>query len=131
MKQKPIKKSTLREKRSVWRLPLLSFLVVLAISCKKHDLPGCEGEKGLNQIGHVVVIYLENCSFDNLYGQFPGANGFSTATFAKQVDSFGNIYDTLPPIPADTLHYFPTDLANEPFSIEKYLRANMATPDLV
>src|SRR5215210_2035906 len=130
MKEKSIETSTLRQKRSVFSLSFF-FFSVFAMSCKKHDLPGCEGEKDLKQIGHVVVIYLENRSFDNLYGQFPGANGFSTATFAKQVDSFGNVYDTLPPIPTDTLHYFPTDLPNEPFSIEKYLPANMATPDLV
>lgn len=27
---------------------------------------------------HIVVIYAENRSFDNLYGNFPGANGLST-----------------------------------------------------
>ena len=32
------------------------------------------------QIGHVVVIFKENHSFDNYFGQFPGANG---ATFGK------------------------------------------------
>src|SRR5687767_9428383 len=26
-------------------------------------------------IDHVIVIYLENHTFDNLYGTFPGANG--------------------------------------------------------
>ena len=30
-------------------------------------------------INHVVVIYLENHSFDNLYGLFPGANGIAKA----------------------------------------------------
>ena len=30
---------------------------------------------GLDKIRHVLVIYLENRSFDNLYGGFPGANG--------------------------------------------------------
>ena len=29
----------------------------------------------INPIEHVVVIMLENHSFDNLFGQFPGANG--------------------------------------------------------
>ncbi|HXZ43901.1 MAG TPA: alkaline phosphatase family protein, partial [archaeon] len=32
-------------------------------------------ESGLDRIHHLVVIYLENRSFDNLYGEFPGANG--------------------------------------------------------
>ncbi|MBP8306081.1 MAG: acid phosphatase [Burkholderiaceae bacterium] len=34
----------------------------------------------LQRIRHVVVIYAENHSFDNLYGLFPGANGISRAT---------------------------------------------------
>src|SRR5215212_6896603 len=33
-----------------------------------------------NPINHVVVIYAENHSFDNLYGLFPGANGIARAT---------------------------------------------------
>ncbi len=34
----------------------------------------------LQGIEHVVVIYAENHSFDNLYGLFPGANGIALAT---------------------------------------------------
>jgi len=30
---------------------------------------------GLDRLQHIVVIYLENHSFDNLYGEFPGADG--------------------------------------------------------
>src|ERR1700740_443127 len=29
----------------------------------------------LRRIGHIIVIYQENWSFDALYGQFPGADG--------------------------------------------------------
>ena len=35
---------------------------------------------GLHRLQHIVVIYLENRSFDNLYGLFPGANGVANAT---------------------------------------------------
>jgi phospholipase C len=52
------------------------FLCLAFFGCKKHDhipLP-----KEINKIKHVVVIYLENHSFDNLYGQFAGANGLPT-----------------------------------------------------
>jgi phospholipase C len=38
----------------------------------------------LRRIGHIIVIYQENWSFDSLYGQFPGANGYA------------NGFDTLP-----------------------------------
>ena len=37
-------------------------------------------ERALARIEHVVVIYGENRSFDNLYGLFPGANGIAGAT---------------------------------------------------
>lgn len=102
------------------------FLIV--VGCKKTELP-IGGNRGLNAIGHVVVIYLENRSFDNLYGQFPGANGFQNALFAKQVDSFGNVYSVLPPVPKSTA--FPNDLPNKPFNIENYLQSNEPTPDLI
>ena len=36
--------------------------------------------KSLDRIRHVVVIYAENHSFDNMYGLFPGANGIKNAT---------------------------------------------------
>jgi len=41
-------------------------------------------EKVLQRIGHIIVIYQENWSFDSLYGQFPGADGLQ------------NGFDTLP-----------------------------------
>jgi len=51
--------------------------LMLVAGCKKHDYPLPPSE--VNKIKHVVVIYLENHSFDNLYGQFPGADGLSDA----------------------------------------------------
>ena len=37
------------------------------------------GSDPLAKIGHIVVIFEENRSFDNFFGKFPGANGFATA----------------------------------------------------
>src|SRR5881397_2510399 len=52
---------------------------------------------GLDRLQHIVVIYLENRSFDNLYGEFPGADGLQQAANApKQVDSTGKPYLYLP-----------------------------------
>jgi len=50
------------------------------------------GRTGLERIEHVVAIYAENRSFDNLYGHFPGANGLDNATAAQatQVDRDGS-----------------------------------------
>src|SRR5258708_30407156 len=43
----------------------------------------------LKKINHLVVIYEENRSFDNLYGQFEDANGLEQAshTAKPQVDA--------------------------------------------
>lgn len=54
----------------------------------------------LKLIDTVVVIYAENRSFDNLYGNFPGANGVSKAPTAAliQRDRGGKPLKELPPI---------------------------------
>ena len=33
----------------------------------------------LAKIGHIVVIFDENRSFDSMFGRFPGANGLANA----------------------------------------------------
>jgi phospholipase C len=49
-------------------------------------------------IDHVIVVYLENRSFDHLYGLFPGADGIAQAGPAIiQVDETGGPYEMLPP----------------------------------
>ena len=54
-----------------------------------------------SSINHIVVIYLENHSFDNLYGAMPGANGIANAgDRAKQVDKNGVPFATLPSGPS-------------------------------
>src|SRR5579883_1797322 len=71
-------------------------------------------------IDHVVVIYLENHSFDNLYGLFPGADGLANAQDAlPQVDLDGRPYAALPQ-PVNTSQQphgpdprFPADLPNQ------------------
>jgi phospholipase C len=81
------------------------------------------------KLKHVVVIYLENHSFDNLYGEFPGADGLANAgDHATQVDRSGTAYRTLPRPPGTA---FPANLPNAPFSIEKYVPIGANTPDLI
>src|ERR1700704_1955191 len=50
-----------------------------------------------SSIDHIVVIYEENHSFDNLYGGWEGVNGRANATAAKttQVDQAGAAYTCL------------------------------------
>jgi phospholipase C len=92
----------------------------------------------LSRLEHIVVIYLENHSFDNLFGKFPGADGLAKAgRRAAQVDKDGRPYKTLPPVldasatPPQADSRFPTDLPNRPFPIDKYMSPEMKTPDLV
>jgi phospholipase C len=92
-------------------------------------------------INHIIIIYQENRSFDNLFGKFPGANGLDQpGAQVPQVDKNGVIYQTLPqpynapdeqPGPAGPDQRFPTDLPNAPFLVDQYGPANRLTPDLV
>ena len=84
---------------------------------------------GFDRLQHVVVIYLENHSFDNLYGSFPGANGLANASgHETQTDGSGNPFVTLPQTASSP---FPTTLPNAPFDITQFVPADMKIPDLV
>ena len=87
-----------------------------------------EAASGLNRISHIVVLYLENHSYDNLLGAFPGANGLAQAGHATlQRDRDGVPYQVLPEAkgPFD-VHGNPADLRaitlgplpNRPFAID-------------
>jgi phospholipase C len=62
--------------------------------------PALAQGKGLDAIETVVVIYAENRSFDNLYGNFPGANGLQNVKPADaiQLDRDGTPLKELPPV---------------------------------
>ena len=94
----------------------------------------------VSRIKHLVVLYLENHSFDNLYGAFPGANGLTQATAAQrqQVRRDGTPYTVLPaPLaPAangrrDPDPRFPSDLPPAPFPLNPYLSLDEPTGDLI
>jgi len=94
------------------------------------DDPGRDGDVGLRRLEHIVVIYLENRSFDNVYGEFAGANGLAAAAGAPlQVDASGTPFATLPAVPG--MSSIPANLANAPFAIERFVAANVPTRDLV
>ena len=95
-------------------------------------LAGCGNALGqakdLSRVNHIVVIFMENRSFDNVYGELPGVDGITAATSAmKQTDASNVEYATLPTAGAP----IPATLPNAPFSIEQYVPANTATRDLV
>ncbi|KVE29276.1 acid phosphatase [Burkholderia singularis] len=94
-------------------------------------LSACGGDDvtspGLSAVKNVVVIYAENRSFDNLYGNFPGANGLQNASAATQLDRDGTKLATLPKVwggltatgvtPTIT-EAMTANLPNQPFAID-------------
>jgi len=110
------------------------FILTLLFVCS--SAVASEPPAGLNKIQHIVVIYLENHGFDNLYGLFPGANGLSAQTL-PQTDLAGQPYTTLPPVintelkPPAVDARFPADLPNRPFPIDHYVPADQKIGDLV
>ena len=105
---------------------MISVFLFTLSGCKMKDK-----KPGIKQVGHVVVIYLENHSFDNLYGQFEGANGLSDAAAANvtQLDAQNKPYTYLPPIAGASA--FPTNLPNHYFNIDQYIPADQETPDVL
>ncbi len=91
---------------------------------------------GLDRINHIVVVYLENRSFDSMFGKFPGANGLNEAmAAAPQVDRAGRPYAVLPAILDEKSKQpdprFPADLVNAPFDIGRYVKLTEKHRDLV
>ncbi len=80
---------------------------------------------GIGKIHHVVVILLENWSFDSLYGEFEGAEGLAAAaSAAPQIDpKTGQPYATLPEVEP----YLPSDLPNAPFALDPFLSVGERT----
>jgi phospholipase C len=106
-----------------------------AVACAIAALTACSDSStapstgNISKINHVVVIYLENHSFDNLYGELAGAEGLSAAAAAaKQISSTGIAFSSLPQVSGSPI---PTNLPNAPFNIDTYVPATVATRDLV
>jgi acid phosphatase len=103
------------------------------------------GDSSLNKINHIVVIYEENHSFDNLYGAWEGVNGRSNADAAHtlQIKQNGTVFTCLlqndvnlaavqPASCADTTGTpantaFTSHFTNSPFSIDAYIPATAHT----
>jgi phospholipase C len=99
------------------------------------------GDDQLSKIDHIVVIYEENHSFDNLYGGWEGVNGLANADAAHttQVDEAGTPYDCLlqndvnltsPPLSVtctDAAHGIASHFTNEPFQIDAFLPPDART----
>ncbi len=69
------------------------------------EAPRSSAGRSIDAIKTIVVIYAENRAFDNLYGNFPGANGLQhlTPEQMQQRDRDGKILSALPPVPGKGL----------------------------
>jgi acid phosphatase len=94
----------------------------------------------LARIDHVVILYGENRSFDNLFGGFPGADGLAQADAASalQRDTDGQPLPHLPPVWRDggpgEDPAFGHAIPNGPFAIDgepAHLSLAVPTRDLV
>ena len=63
------------------RRVLGSAVLVLAVLAGTRDR--ARQGRPLDRIGHIVVIYEENHSFDNLYGGWEGVDGLKSAPAAR------------------------------------------------
>jgi phospholipase C len=111
----------------------------VGVQAKPAKAPGLPGG-----FKHLVVIYEENHSFDNLYGGWGSVNGRrvdgranAPAAHTTQVDQHGTPYSCLlqndvnltsPPQPADcadstdSTHPFTSHFTNKPFAIDRFIK---------
>jgi acid phosphatase len=111
-----------------------SFAALAALlACASVPSRAQQAENPFADIGHIVVIYTENRSFDNVFGLFPGADGLGLAAHRfAQVDSDGSILAQLPPIRDGKKidARFPASLPNAPFPIDAFAPNGEKTADL-
>jgi acid phosphatase len=80
------------------------------------------------RIGHIVVIFTENRSFDHVFGSFPGADGAASSKNGSiQVDADGSPLPSLPR-PRDDARFPPT-LPNAPFPVDSFIDPSARTID--
>jgi phospholipase C len=93
------------------------------------------GGAQLSSLKHLVIIYLENHSFDNLFGSWAGADGLADGGAAiAQVGPDGGAYATLPEyaaFPSNVESLEGTSLANAPFDLTTYFQEGALTNDLL
>jgi phospholipase C len=121
------------------------FLIFLATNVPVLAAALPERKPGLGRVGHIIVLFLENRSFDHLYGMFPGADGVENAGFAAiQISAGGRQFSRLPAViinrsvwPGSSLAPFGVDtrfatgLPNGPFRADQYVGLRERTIDLM
>jgi acid phosphatase len=128
----------------VRRVLVLTLLILVALAMMPVGGAAASGGGGrLSRINHIVVVYQENHSFDNLYGRWEGVNGLRNAPRARtiQVNQAGTPYQCLlqtdvnltsPPLSvrctdATTGTTFTSHFRNRPFVIDDYIPPSATT----
>jgi acid phosphatase len=122
---------------------VLSLLLLVALAVVPAGGAAAAGSDRLSRINHIVVIYQENHSFDNLYGKWEGVNGLGHAPRARtvQVNQAGVPYRCLlqndvnltsPPLSVrctdtTTGTAFSSHFLNRPFTIDDYIPPTATT----
>src|SRR5919204_617208 len=114
----------------VIRLRSVGMGILLPAMLAALALPGVAEAMGkLDKIRHIVVIYEENHSFDNLYGGWPRGDGVRKAPVARtrQVDATGKPYACLPQKDVNLAARPCSDFPNRPFTIDRFIPATATT----
>jgi acid phosphatase len=122
---------------------VLSLLVLMALAVIPAGGAAASGADRLSRINHIVAIYQENHSFDNLYGSWEGVNGLRDAPRSRtvQVNQAGIPYECLlqndvnltsPPLSVrctdtTTGTTFTSHFRNRPFTIDDYIPPSATT----
>ena len=104
------------------------LLIVLTTTARTATASPPERAPRLDRIGHIIVLFLENRSFDHLYGLFPGAEGIQDSGFAAiQISAEGHQFTALPSVinnlarMAGVDSRFAAGLPNGPFRADRYV----------
>lgn len=103
------------------------FIAVFALALIFLARTSPAGAAQLEKIRHIIVIYMENRSFDHMFFGFPGADTAMNALFAKQTDKDGNEYKEIE-LPEKTVAA-PRFVKNEPFNLDLYIPRSRALPN--
>jgi phospholipase C len=114
------------------RLSIVILLVLIRVW-------GCAGRnvavpKGIEPVQHVIMIYMENWSFNGQFGLFPGANGIAHAgDTIQQVRKDGSPYTTLPQplLNGQPDPRIPPDLPVRPFDLARCIPPDQLTSNPV
>lgn len=86
-----------------------------------------------SHIDHIIIVYLENRSFDNLFRGFDGADtsDHPKEPYALQRDRNGTVYVQIPMGEEGQKLGFPKSVANEPFLLDQTVSQKEIIPDMV